>query len=87
MDRSTLKIRDNIIKKFNLKVKDKWETASHIDNSYHAYCTFIGGDGAEYCFSIGAYTYVLSRNLDFLYQGFDKNDLIKAIAQVVEKGA
>lgn len=86
MDRSTLKIRENIIKKFNLKVKEKWETASNIDNSYHAYCIFIGGDGAEYCFSIGAYTYVLSRNLDFLYQGFDKNDLIKVIAQVVEKG-
>lgn len=83
MDRSALKIRDTIIKKFNLNVLNTWEVASQIDNSYHAYCTFISNDNVRYCFSIGLYTYVLSSDSVFLYHGYDKDKFIEVIAQVI----
>ena len=58
MNKIAIKWRDEIIKDLGLKVTDSYELGVSYDNSYHAYCVFVGKNKEEYCFSITPTSYV-----------------------------
>lgn len=76
--------RSKVINELKLQYTDKWEIGSYYDNSIHAYCTFKGKNGRDYCFSITPSSILLTEGEWVrLYKGNDIKALIKAIKGVM----